>query len=473
MLSTPTSLADEPPPGQTSIDTSDGGGRGRAVLAMADQGIASLGNFTTSILLARALSRPEFGTFGLILEGVLFFNAIQSALVTYPLSVKGATVDPVRLGRFTTASLALTAVFGLVISSLTLTAGAVSGNLMLAICACSALVMWQAQETLRRAMISHLRYSAVIWGDTVSYLGQGAAIAALTWYGSISIELAFLVIAATSGVAACIQLAQVRPRGIGWAEFIDHARQFLAYGRWQALNNTTVIVSTMGYAWALAWFHGAAAVAELYAMMILLKLTNPLISGMGGLVLATAAKVNGTFGAHRAWHATSRYAWFGAALLVPYFTLLLLFPGWSIRLVHGAETAYADRAGLLRLLVAAAALTYVASTISAFLSGVHCSRFALQAQMMNVLVSLFIGIPLMVVGGITTGIAGTVLAVAAQVTVLIWYLTRVRARPDRAQVLQRLDALIAAKLPHLDRPMPPPTPLPGAHLEQPPQHRVT
>src|SRR5829696_6106635 len=49
----------------------------RSVWALADQGIVSLGNCATNILLARSLAVAEFGIFALMLEAMLFLNSLQ------------------------------------------------------------------------------------------------------------------------------------------------------------------------------------------------------------------------------------------------------------------------------------------------------------------------------------------------------------------------------------------------------------
>lgn len=70
-----------------------------------DQGAVSLGNFLTQMLLARNLSWSDYGVFALI-YGLLFFlvNSVGS-LVTYPLSLKGASVSSADLPRLAGASL--------------------------------------------------------------------------------------------------------------------------------------------------------------------------------------------------------------------------------------------------------------------------------------------------------------------------------------------------------------------------------
>jgi hypothetical protein len=75
--------------------------------ALADQGVVSLGTFLMSILLARHLAPAEYGIYALIFAAIFFFNGIHMSLVTYPLSVSGATVDTERLRHITNGSVGL------------------------------------------------------------------------------------------------------------------------------------------------------------------------------------------------------------------------------------------------------------------------------------------------------------------------------------------------------------------------------
>ena len=80
----------------------------RSVWALADQGIVSLGNCATNVMLARSLAVAEFGIFALLLEAMLFLNSLQAALVIYPLSVRGAILDREGLRRLAGSCLMLT-----------------------------------------------------------------------------------------------------------------------------------------------------------------------------------------------------------------------------------------------------------------------------------------------------------------------------------------------------------------------------
>ena len=60
--------------------------------AIADQGIVSLGNFLTTIILARTVSPHEYGVWtGNFRFDFLFLNVLPASLVTYPLMVRLAS----------------------------------------------------------------------------------------------------------------------------------------------------------------------------------------------------------------------------------------------------------------------------------------------------------------------------------------------------------------------------------------------
>src|SRR5690606_16914838 len=78
--------------------------------AITDQAVVSIGNFATNIFLGNILTKEIYGTYGVLLETMLWVISLQAALVVYPMSVKGAVIDdPIRLKRFASANLILTA----------------------------------------------------------------------------------------------------------------------------------------------------------------------------------------------------------------------------------------------------------------------------------------------------------------------------------------------------------------------------
>src|SRR3954469_15885458 len=83
---------------------------------LADQGVVSLGNFLTIILVGRAVShgtllKPDYGLFSVILEFMNFLITLHAGLITYPLTIRGAQTDNRGLKRFASASLLFTVAF--------------------------------------------------------------------------------------------------------------------------------------------------------------------------------------------------------------------------------------------------------------------------------------------------------------------------------------------------------------------------
>ncbi|HWP41094.1 MAG TPA: oligosaccharide flippase family protein [Tepidisphaeraceae bacterium] len=407
--------------------------------ALADQAASSLGNFITNLLLARSLGRENYGTFGLILELIFFLNAIQSALITYPLLVRGANADRQQLRRYSSASLLLTCLLAIPVIAIALVTGALSGQLLIASCACLALLAWQLQETLRRAMLSQLRHAQAICGDAISYLGQALGILALIAMDRLTLQRVFAVIALTSTAGAMIQLVQVGLGPITRRELLQHAREFFGYGRYLAANNCSILFTSLAWSWVLTWFHGRGTVAEMYALFVLLKLTSPLINGIVSVLVPATAKVYDTQGPRAAQRLAARYGWLGAAILIPYLLTLSSFPKTIIELVYGPNSVYADDANVLRLYVAMQALHYAVSMLSAYFNATHQSRVSLIASMVNSGVSLLAGLPLAIFGGLFAAAAGAVLCVAAQLAVLLHFLANQRVSPGPAVLQPSID----------------------------------
>lgn len=77
---------------------------GKVPWAVADQLLISATNFVTMVLLARGLSREDFGRFTLVYSILMFANALQSALVTQAHNVLGATRHGEDYDRYTTST---------------------------------------------------------------------------------------------------------------------------------------------------------------------------------------------------------------------------------------------------------------------------------------------------------------------------------------------------------------------------------
>ncbi len=272
-----------------------------------DQGIVSLGNFFTNILLARHLSPSLYGIYGLIFGILLFFNNLHSSLITYPLSVEGSSGDANINREFAWASLIFTAMLSIPLGAAIGFGSWAAGLLSVAPWIIGALLLWQIQETLRRALMADHRYRDAVLGDAISYLGQAGGIWYLIAASTPSLEKIFFVMALSSAAGAGVQMIQLRIRFRMPPALGPLAKKYWDLGRWLILNNLVSLVSFQAVPWTLAASFGLGEAAKLLAMGNLLGVTHPAVFGIGNLIVPAAARANQTTGRRSAVRIAMEY----------------------------------------------------------------------------------------------------------------------------------------------------------------------
>ena len=289
----------------------------------------------------------------------------------------------------------------------------------------AALVFWQLQETVRRALMARLEHRRAILGDIVSYLGQAAAILFVIHSGSISIEMAFAIIAGTSLLALIIQALQLRLHEAADSPatdtLIQQARQHLSLGQWILLANAMNLLTIYSIPWVIGYFHGKAGVAAYSAVIFVLNASNPLLASVANLItpvvakLKTEAHANGETGLHQAQRAAVKYSVQGALLLFPCFAFLAILPGIALHVFYKPGSPYLQFTTPLRIFTIAYVLMYVSAMINSYLCGLGKSRLPFIGQLANAAVTCAITLPLVAKFGLIGAAWGSLLPVVAQV----------------------------------------------------------
>lgn len=412
--------------------------------SFADQGTVSLGNFLTSVLLARFLAPADYGIFVLIYGVLVVLNSFHSCAVVYPLSLLGAPGTIQDLQRRVGRSLYLTLIVAIPLCVLVCVATIVLGRPDLALWACLAIVCWQIQEVLRRGLMAHLRHAQAIWGDASSYLGQAALILIVVREGHNSLETVFGILAATSLFACVIQTRQLnlRPQ----CE-LPQARDFKSswqFSRWAILANIAVAIPAVAFPWFLA-IKGTYLAGSYQALLNIVGISNAIMLSVGNVALPAASRANAVGGWKSSARTVLRYALLGAALLVPCFLLIFTKPVVVLRLVYSSNSVYLAQANSLRLLVAAYALGYVAYLLAVLFYGVGLSKRVLYAQSVAALAACVFGLPLITVFGIPGACAGVLATNLVQVLVFTFFVPESRHVPVLAKMHDRLGTATESK----------------------------
>jgi O-antigen/teichoic acid export membrane protein len=397
--------------------------RRRATWVLGDQGVVSAGNYLTVLALARFLPKPELGAFGILLETMLYLNTLQAAIVIYPLTIKGATGQKSNLGRLATMAILFTLALLPILGGATYFSVRAIHSTSIAIAAIAAMLLWQIQETLRRAMISELRFSECVWGDAISYLGQAALLIILGRAGILTLNGAFAIIAVTSAAAIGLQAWQIGLQPVNRSHLRSVAHDFWKLGRWMLLSSTSAIVGWLGYWWTLEWKWGLEACAMFTACAQLLKLANPIINSMSNMITPAVARASTSSGMKSATRMALRYALFGAALISPFVLGLLIFPGTILHLAYGAKSPYLGLTLLLRLTVVNFIVGYIATMLSSWLVGLGHSRLHFYSQINNIVIALLIGLPLTAKFGVY-GLIGGGIFMTTTTSILLMFLLR-------------------------------------------------
>jgi O-antigen/teichoic acid export membrane protein len=397
--------------------------------SLADQGAVSLGNFLTTVLLARALPREEYGIFVLIYGLLVLLNSFHSSAVAYPLSIQGATSDHKGLHKHARSALSFTAVLLLPFGAAVFGACNLLGRPWVTLPAIAALLCWQTQETMRRSLMAHLRHADALWGDSLSYLGQAAILFFFLKRGTVSLELVFSVIAATSLLAAILQAYQVRLEIKYDLDSFVYSGNSWELSRWAVLANTAVVLPSLTFPWIMA-LHGARETASYQALLNLVGITNPILLGISNIAVPAVMLANVRGGFHAASRVLLRYGAYGATLIFPCFVAMAIWPEAVLRVFYGAASPYLSEVLGLRLLVGGYAISFACFLFATFFYGVGQSKSVMKAQWTGAVVGVIAGFPLVLELGIRGAAIGLGFVYLAQATAFLVLMRRSAISPD-------------------------------------------
>ena len=371
-----------------------------------------------------------------VLSFILFLNNLHMALVTYPLSITSAGITDSELRRRVRRAIVMTLLLAIP-ESIAISIGTVATTHLwhLVPLVVAALVLWQLQETVRRALMARLEHRRAMFGDAVSYLGQAAAIWFVIHHGAISIETVFWLIIITDALALVIQAFQLRLDKLSDTPAVHtlahQARHHLSLGQWILLANLVNLLTIYSIPWVIRCFNGQLAVATYYALLLILNASNPLLASVANLITPVVAKAKaeaqqrGETGHHQTQMAALKYAIQGALLLFPFFAFLIAFPGFTLHIFYKPNSPYLLFTTVLRIFTIAYALMYVSAMINSYLCGLGKSRLPFYGQVANAIVTCLITIPLVARYGIPGAAWGAIFPVLAQAAFGSWFVMRV------------------------------------------------
>jgi O-antigen/teichoic acid export membrane protein len=269
----------------------------QGVGALADQAVASLTNFLTTVIVGRACTQAQLGYYSLGASLVLVVLAVQRSLIVTPYMVSAAHLRGRPLERYTGSSLAhnmgLTAAAMLIIFVISVMIGRspagedLSAVLRLLSVAVACITM---RRLARLLCYARLKLGVALVMDVSVFILQVGGLGVLWHLGLVSAETAYWVVGmATGAVSVAWLVATRRAAKISPRHVRVHWRRNWIFSRWLLLGFTTFAVSLHVYPWLLTAFHGADAAGVLQACLSIVYLSNPFVYGLSNLLPAKCA----------------------------------------------------------------------------------------------------------------------------------------------------------------------------------------
>lgn len=398
---------------------------------LSDQGVVSLGNFITSLMLARHLGLKQLGVYAIIYELTLFLNSMQASMVLFPLIIRGAVADDQKLSRLAGRAMIVTLALAPLLGCGALAAGALLEGIAVGLWALLAMTMFQIQETFRRAMIAQIRYRSVIWGDAVSYLGQAVLVCLLAAQGRLSLVSTFQAFAITSALAALVQAIQIRPQFVALTEGIQFARKNWDYTRWVLYGNLSSLLTGSVFFWNLAFWWGRESVGVMQGLINVVRVANPLMLAFGSAIVPTVARARERRGLQGAKRLFSTSLITGLTALTILFAIPTIWPGQVIRAFYpGNADNYLPYMHVLQIMTFCTLLIFAKEMIASFLNAIEQPKFSFAGQVCYTMAMVVLAMPLTA----RFGLSG--MAIGATIAAVIHLITNglfVRA-VDRAQM---------------------------------------
>jgi O-antigen/teichoic acid export membrane protein len=402
--------------------------------AIADQGIASLGSFGVFFILGREFGHRgtlgEFGRFGMLFEWMWFLNSMQGALIVYPLTVKGAVSSRRELAGMAGTCVVLTLLLGPLVGGVALTVAAIISSLSVGLWAAVAAMMWQVQETTRRALMAELRFREAVIGDSVRYLGHVVGVLVLARTQHFTLEGVFALMAAASALGAVVQIVQLKLWFPPLAEIRRFAREGWSLGRWVLAGNATNLLNSVLYSANFYFWWGAELVGIAFALNNLLRFTNPVLFAISSLVMPHAARARVSESLAASKRVLVKFMALGAVMLAPYLGTLMLLPGLCISIAL-KDPSYQQYWLVLVISAATQGLIYLGGVLGVYLNAIERNRRAFVGQIVYSGLYMLVGMPATAKWGIIGATFGGLVAATATVVVNFLSVQRLPAHEDR------------------------------------------
>lgn len=270
--------------------------------SVADRLIVSGVNFITMVAVGRAAGLSDLGVFALAWTVLLAVVVVQEAFIVSPFTVNDSRFGDDTGRKTYSGAVLIQQMMLLAMATIVLVIAAGTSTLLgmdasisgTAWCLVLAVPAFAAREFARRFYLARLEVGRLLLLDGAAAALQLAGLGLLWFHGALSPRSVLLAIALASALPAMHWLyANHRQFALPAREYlIEKTREHWTFGRWVCAGQMSDLATSHGIAWLVAGLAGTAATGLFAACNSLLMVANPLIFGIGSILLPRAAQAN-------------------------------------------------------------------------------------------------------------------------------------------------------------------------------------
>jgi hypothetical protein len=324
----------------------------KAALALTSQAVASVSNFTSTVVAARALTDAgQFSLFVLFFSLLFLVNNVQMALILKPMAIFGAALTGREADRHFGACLLHEAawVLGVLVVSLAVCAGASPVGARVWAGALLFAGTFLFQQYFRFLLFTRTQTGRVLLLDLVGHGLRVVLLVAVHAAGRLTFQNVFVVLAIPAGLAAAGGVVQCRGvlTALSARRAVAVFRRSIAVSKWIFSYNVVVWLHANAFFFLVALVAGLSGPGALKACVNLLGPLNILFIGLTNLVLPIASRK------YQQGHAAGLAALVRSMLLfcvgaaVLYGAVVVIRPAVFFSAFYGRHSAYAQHAALV------------------------------------------------------------------------------------------------------------------------------
>ncbi|MCX5684299.1 MAG: hypothetical protein NT049_11515 [Planctomycetota bacterium] len=259
------------------------------LLAVLDQGLYSVCNFATAVMISRFCGVTEYGAYVLGFSLLVICQVIGRSLVSVPLTIRYASLSPQRCRSYLGSAVIQQIAVSSILSALLLGAAGIAwlldpGNSLPGVLATVsvAAAAWLTLDFLRTAYMVRLAvWASVMMGAAVN-IGTLAVLLLADRLGLLSTPSAYLLMACcASAPSLWVMLHHRREVDLSLRHLRHDWRTNWNLGKWTLAATVVGNLGLRALPWLVLAWYADKEVALLGAQMTVAGLLNPVVTGVG------------------------------------------------------------------------------------------------------------------------------------------------------------------------------------------------